>query len=310
MNKKTALAVLLLMTIAWTAVAAGDEDVLRPSGSPTERHISGAGARASRQMILGFEGGINYSMFSQTLTRTGFMLPDSPENVLESGTGISPYFGITADFPIVKSVGLQIRALYDAKKVGREISAAADGTNDFSFEIVNVPLTSKYTLDMTNLTTAFALRVDLTPSVFITAGPMAQFTVGDVKRNDEVRITKADSFYFRVDYDNVPGKYSSIGRETNKAVSMLSPNQYATDSGRVYSAARFGLEFGLGAKLDIGRNLWLVPQVRYQFMLSPLYDPFQAFDGSRMLTNQPSLIEFSNPKLHSLQFGLALWFGI
>lgn len=310
MNKKTSLVILLLTVIAWTAAIADDEDVLRPYGSPAERHISGAGARASRKMILGLEGGINYSMFSQTLKRTGFQLPDSPENVLESGSGIAPYFGIMAEFPIVKSVGLQIRALYDAKKVAREINAAADGTNDFSFNIVNVPLSSKYTLDMTNLTTALALRVDLTPSVFITAGPMAQFNIGNVKRLDEMRITQPDSFYFRVNYDNVPGKYSSISRETNKAVNMLSPNQFAIDSGRVYSATRFGLEFGLGAKLDIGRNLWLVPQMRYQFMLSPLYESFQAYDYSRMLSNQRSLMEFSNPKLHSLQIGLALWFGL
>ncbi len=302
-------AVLLMITVCTEAIASDGEDVLRPRGSAAERHAND-GLRVSRSMILGIEGGANYSMFSQTMNRTGAALPDSPENVLKEGAGISPYFGLTADFLLAKSIGLQFRALYDAKNVSREFNSASDGTVDNSFQIINVPLVAKYTLDMNNITTALALRIDITKSVFITAGPMAQFTLGNVTRHDEVRIVNTDSNYFRINYDGIAGKYSSIERSINKVSKLLSGNQYVADSGVSYSSMRYGLEFGIGAKLDIGKNLWLVPQVRYQYMLTPLYNNFGAEDGVRMLTNQPSHIDFSDPKLHSLQFGAALWFGI
>lgn len=315
MNTRTMVAMAMLaLTAAFSiATAADDEDVLRPHGSKTERNTgSNSSSRISKStVIFGIEGGINYSMFSQTMNRTGAALADSPENVLESGDGISPYFGIMADFPIVSSVGIQLRALYDPKKVSNTFNGTVDATtNTIPPRITDMPTTSEFTLTMDNLSIAAALRVDLTPSVFITAGPMAQFTLGDVKRKDIWSSAKPDTFTININYEGKLGPNTSISRETTSATNFMPNIPPNTPNASPFKKVRIGLEVGLGGKIDIGSNLWLVPQVRYQYMFTPLNDNFKANDLSRTLTNQQSVIEFSNPKLHSLQIGLGLWFGI
>lgn len=308
-----AMAMLALTAAFSIATAADDEDVLRPHGSKTERNTgSNSSSRISKStVIFGIEGGINYSMFSQTMNRTGAALADSPENVLESGDGISPYFGIMADFPIVSSVGIQLRALYDPKKVSNTFNGTVDATtNTIPPRITDMPTTSEFTLTMDNLSIAAALRVDLTPSVFITAGPMAQFTLGDVKRKDIWSSAKPDTFTININYEGKLGPNTSISRETTSATNFMPNIPPNTPNASPFKKVRIGLEVGLGGKIDIGSNLWLVPQVRYQYMFTPLNDNFKANDLSRTLTNQQSVIEFSNPKLHSLQIGLGLWFGI
>jgi hypothetical protein len=85
--------------------------------------------------------------------------------------------------------------------------------------------------------------------------------------------------------------------------------QSSTDS--IAISSRVGLEAGIGYKIPISSNIYLVPQLRYQLMLTkvemdtyfyvyPLTDP----------TNQLIFERTENKVIHSLQLALALWFDI
>ena len=85
---KTVLTLFALMVVLPFSIHAQDEDVLHPHGGG--KMGSGSSSSSSTPIILGIEGGINYNMFSQTITG---LLPNSRNEVFKSGSGFSPFFG-------------------------------------------------------------------------------------------------------------------------------------------------------------------------------------------------------------------------
>src|SRR5690606_21947130 len=115
------LTILTCFVVGTLSLAAqSNEDVLRPNGRPDDQQHQG---KRNRAFVLGIEGGVNINMLSQGLSYSPNQpVPNSPESVLGSGTGISPELGLFADVRIAPRLGLQFRVAYDAKSASNTMS--------------------------------------------------------------------------------------------------------------------------------------------------------------------------------------------
>jgi len=296
----TRFLMMMLMITLSVSILYSQEDVLRPKGKP-----GGYDYTFERSpFIIGFEGGINFNMFSQKLWWNQEYYENGPPTAfdgIESGNGISPHFGVLLDIPINNNIGLQARLSYDMKNVsttssGFDWALFIDGA--FPREIdMEVDQTSSY------LTFTPLLRINATENLFFTVGPTFHFLMGKVEQTWKATVPNADAdlnqFFF----------WDAIGMSGNSDEVIIesdTDNNFDGVEENSSFSTRVGLEAGVGYKIPISQGVYLVPQGRFQYMItkhmedSEWIDPF--FGGT---------IETTTDKmLHSLQFALAIWFEI
>lgn len=311
MKSLAVVAVLLLLS---TTIRA-QEDVLRPNGRP-DGYISSSSS--SLPIIFGAELGRNVNFHSQSFSSNP-TIENSPEAALSSGSGISPMIGIFADFPITRTVGIQTRLGYDAKSASNTQAGIIDAPLDDVVpgiegipSVVPMDVDASYCLSYSTINIAALLRIDLVDNLFVTAGPILQLTVGDVSREDKIAKTNTDDDTFiAVDYEGNPGRFQEISRTTNLAQNLLpsvgNPGSYSAST---YNTTRFGLEFGLGYRIDITKSVYLAPNIRYQLMLSQLNGEFTAEDISQPFSQQTAELSYEAGGLNTLAFVLQLGFAL
>lgn len=265
--------------------AAAQEDVLRPRRAST----------LFKPVTIGLEGGLNFNLFSQTITQTP-VIPESFLNALKSGSGISPYVGIVIDLPLSSSLALQVRGTYDSKTFGNKQSAKFDCPGVVSgVEVIDVDV--EYTVTANYGGLGLDLRVDATPNLFFTVGPVAHFLLSDptVKLTETIT-TPGSTCQWR----------DAAGQPTAGKVFTVS----STDS--TYTATRIGLEAGVGYKIPLTPSISLVPQLRFQYMLTKLVpdDSTTQIETTRQQTVGTSTYTITDAMLHSLQLGVAVWFRL
>ncbi|MBK9248333.1 MAG: outer membrane beta-barrel protein [Ignavibacteria bacterium] len=271
---------------------AQDEDVLRPRGSNSSnarRGSSSSGSTSSTPIIFGIEAGMNYNMFSQTMSG---LLPDSRFAMLASGNGISPLVGAFVDIEVARNLGVQIKLAYDQKKFGNSGNAIIDCETAGTGAIVDATITGEYTNTVTYLDLTPQLRWNITPELVFLIGPTVHFQLGNGTGTFSETITSAGECYFNFGQSN-QSKTSAI---TIDSIGTIAP--------------RFGTQIDLGYKFNLSSMIYLVPKVGYQFMFTKLAEDEASSDNSRF----PSLglvpITATNKTLHSLQFTLGLWFQL
>lgn len=297
--------------------AQGNEDVLRPNGRPEDQQHQG---KRKRAFVLGVEGGININMLSQKIAWAQ-EITKSPEEVLGSGTGISPEFGVFADWRIANQLGLQVRLAYDGKNASNTMSdgivegsvfpdsaGVIQGGTIPTFEEGTIE--SHYNLSVQALSFAALLRVNIAPNLFATAGPIANFTVGDVTRTDRLTVKGPEDFNILVDYEGVPGMYKEITRETNVSQNMLPAVGSGNYEGSTYSTSRIGLEIGLGYRFPLSNTVYLAPNIRYQYFFTQLTSGYNSQDISHIYTVGEVPMTFSPAKLNSLALIVQLGFSL
>jgi hypothetical protein len=161
------LALFSLALLLLPVVASAQEDVLRP------RIPSGL----FTPVTIGIEGGLNYNFFGQDLVFSPTASPESPLNVFESGTGISPYAALVIDLPLNSWLALQVKGTFDAKRFGNKESGKADCPGPVISTIVDVETDYEVTANYAGV--GLGLRIDASPDVFVTVGPIVHFRVGD-----------------------------------------------------------------------------------------------------------------------------------
>jgi len=272
------------------SASAQDEDVLRPRGSNSSNARRGSSSSSSSTpIIFGIEAGLNFNMFSQTMS--GF-LPDSRFAMLASGNGISPLVGAFVDIEVAHNLGLQIKLAYDQKKFGSTGDAIMDCPALGTGAIVDANITGENTSTITYIDLTPQLRWNITPELFLLVGPTAHFQLGNATGTFSETVTSAGDCYFNA------GK----------------PNQSKTSTVTIDSlgtiAPRFGAQIDLGYKFILSPSMFLVPKVGYQYMFTKFADDVSSFDNSR----EPSIglvpVTLTNKTLHSLQFTLGLWFQL
>ncbi len=294
-------AFILIFLVSLTFVYS-QEDVLRPKGKP-----GGYDYTFDRNpFIIGFEGGLNYNMYNQTLAWDDnyyeiLGVPNHPTvfDGLESANGLSPHFGVLLDVPINNTIGLQARLSYDMKNYGTT-SNGFDWAyfNDFGYleELMNleVDATSAY------LTFTPLLRINANENLFFTIGPTFHFLMGDVEttwRPTVVdRTATLDQFIF---WDRVgaAGQYTADFKTSSADV-----NEQAFST-------RVGVEAGVGYKIPVSNGIYLVPQGRFQYMFTKQMEDTYWYTLNDIF--EEVVFQTTTDKmLHSLQFALAIWFEL
>ncbi len=305
--------------IALQQLHAQEEDVLRPHGKPLSAEerskFSWANHPEKVPFMVGIEAGMNYNMFSQDLSRT-LEITDSPNNVLKSGSGISPFFGLLIEEALSANLAIQLKFMYDTKHYSNKIAAVIDAVDSTNTIVQDLPLQAEYVADVNYVSIAPTLRYNLSNDFFVTLGVNYQFMSGELVRND--KLTKTDpenaNTSLSFDYALQPGSYSMISRSISKATDFLPPfdqgSGFFSSPMIDYSSSRTCLEVGAGYLVDLTRTAALALQARYQFAFSVLNPSFTVTDMSRAPSNRSSDVTYENAMLHSLQLSLGLWFKI
>ena len=289
MKKLSNIILFVIMIISCFSTLIAQEDILRPyRAGESESKKWGPNEKPWYQpVMMGVELGLNYNSFSQNITWDP-AVPKSPNNVFESGSGFSPFLGIMADFELSYDVGLQVKLLWDKKYFTNSYSGEADVVDNLTGiylgrqGAVNVD----YNASVDYFDLNFIVRVNVTKDVFLSLGPSFQFALGDIKQN--IDLTTSD-----------PG-----------ITFIATGTQNASASGNVVANARLGIEFGAGYEYEISKNLYVVPQLRYQLNIFKLAKDSNGLDNWKIYSAGLSNMGFSNAMLNSLQLSVALWFNL
>jgi hypothetical protein len=292
---KTTLTIFALLSVLTCSAAfAQDEDVLRPrGGGRMGRNSSSNSSSSSTPIMLGIEAGINYNMFSQTITG---LVPDSRFAVFGSGKGISPLVGAFIDVGLTHNLGLQVKLAYDQKKFGNTKDAIRDcRVTDPIFgttSVVDAQITGEYTNTITYIDLTPQLRWNITPEFFLLVGPTVHFKTGNASQTfTETISSQGDCFY-------------NIGTPQQSKQLTISSDSVSVNS------PRFGAQIDVGYKFILSPSVFLVPKAGFQYMFTRLVDDENGFDDSKALTLGIVPISLTDRLLHSLQFSLGLWFQL
>lgn len=310
------LTILTCFVVGTLSLAAqSNEDVLRPNGRPDDQQHQG---KRNRAFVLGIEGGVNINMLSQGLSYSPNQpVPNSPESVLGSGTGISPELGLFADVRIAPRLGLQFRVAYDAKSASNTMSdgivegtIVQEGTVDGGTPYTEGTVESHYSIAMSAVSLGILARVNIAPNLFATVGPIANIAMGDVTRTDRLTVKEPEDFNILVDYEGVPGMYKEVTRETTVSQNMLPAVGAGNYEGSTYSTSRIGLEIGLGYRFPLSNTVYLAPNIRYQYFFTQLTAGYNSQDISHFYSQGEVPMTFSPAKLNSLALIVQLGFSL
>lgn len=293
------------------------EDVLRPKGRPDGENSSTA-ASPKRPVVLGIEAGVNFNFMSQPYTSTP-QIQNSPEEALKSGSGISPEFGVFADVSISSIVGIQARVAFDRKYATNTKQGIIDafpflpdviGPSINGFDAVPMETEARYALTMNTIAAAILARINVIDKLFVTVGPYATYALGDVTRSDRLTWIGPPGTYIAIDYQGNPGVYTQIEREGNIAQNLLPRDASDTFTTANYSKFRFGFEVGAGYRIDLTKNIYLAPNLRYQLMITELNSGFTATDISQTSSQSAATLQYDKASLNSLALILQLGFTL
>jgi hypothetical protein len=277
---------------------AQSEDVLRPHGnkaignSKVQQNAKSISTSKS-SIIIGVEGGLNFNMFSQTMNG---LTPNSRFAVFESGTGLSPFFGVFIDYEISNNLGFQFKLAYDNKKYSNTNDAIRDcqvvDQSNGSISIADAQVTGNYTNSVSYLDLTPQLRWDATPELFILIGPTIHLQLGKSTLEFEENISSLGECYYN---------YGTVNQSKTSKLSFESDATVPT---------RFGTQIDIGYKYPISKNILLVPKIGLQYMFSKLDADKKASDDTKLYTT--GIVPFTaiNKSLNSLQFSIGIWFKL
>ncbi|TAL69502.1 MAG: hypothetical protein EPN82_06620 [Bacteroidetes bacterium] len=294
MNYSRYVLMFLFLTVFVFSNAYAQEDVLRPHGKKATTEEADWSYKRN-PIIIGVEAGLNINLFNQEII---WNVPDGyPHGTmwdgLKSASGISPHFGVMVDIPINKTFDFQLRAAYDIKNYGVNV----DGT-DIDKYGSEWPMNLKVDVASSYITLTPLLRINATDKLFFTVGPTFHFLAGDIETTWNP--TSTNGITQLNDYPFWNNQFP-VGATTGTIVENESPIQKST---------RIGIEGGIGYIIPLSKSIFLVPQGRFQYMLTPVTSdivvPFYDVQSGNIIGNETS----ANRMLHSLQLALALWFEI
>lgn len=261
------------------------EDVLRPRkpGSSTTTEKSDF---KRKPFYIGVEGGLNTNFYSQNLSWSS-PVPNSIYNVYSSGLGFSPYFAALIDLSLSSSWSLQGRLTYDAKSFSNSYTGTVDATFA-NGSVMDAQEELKYDATCAFFGISIFFRYDLTENLFLIFGPTIQLPIGKLDQTNTQTLLSQDAYFDLITQRKVNTFTTTPATELN---------------------ARIGAEFGVGYKIPLSKKILLVPQARFQFMPTLIFDNQVTNDGMRSFYGNPILSGTDN-MLHSLQIGLGIWFKI
>lgn len=311
-----------LVTACLLATGAGllhaqDEDVLRPKGRPEgSRRSTATRSSMEDKFRLGLEVGGTFGFMNQSMDRTA-ALADSPEDVLASGSGLSPFVNILADLPLTNSMGIRFRLGWDQRRLSHEKAGIVDAFNKNDSTTGDMNVTSSYKMVTNNIDAGILFRIDVAPRLFIAAGPVALFSFGNIEREDALQWDGPVGTNIAIDYELQPGQYSRISRTVTRNTNILPNGDLQSSDPNVVDAAakpwkttQVGFELGVGYETEIAKGIFLSPHLRFQYYFTKMSDKFTAEDISRIATQRFSTITFGGGNMAAVQLGVGLLFDL
>jgi hypothetical protein len=276
MKHVSAVLAVASLCVALVVPAHAQEDVLRPKLPPV--------------LTYGVEVGGNYNMFSLDMQRT-IGLTDSPFDAYLTGKGFSPYGFVSADYRLGKRVGIQFKAGIDQKRVGNSEEGIADVAitrpgGSVIYDTTQLRL--EYEVVSTYVTMGALGRYDVTPEFFVTAGPVLHVRLDSTKQT-EIEDVPADDIAVFED-----------GSKHRETVTYIQSKP----------SVRLGLEASAGYRFPINRTLAIVPQIRYQYMITDFIEDRPSSDKYRRFTFEHDAVTLTNTQLHSVQLGVGVQFAL
>jgi hypothetical protein len=282
---KKLLFYLLIVALSFNYVIS-QEDILRPKGRKIIGNQTVEKEKYKRRpFILGIEGGLNYNMFGQDMA-WGTALPNTPFEVLKMGQGFSPYFGANLGIELSDKIALHLRLNYDQKFFSNEKTGDIDVYIQQTNQIVTGQEKQDYDNKLAYIHLAFDLRYNFNKNLFGTFGVFYQSQIGDLVGNFNQTLLTKDAFY---------GNGTATNHISGTSTGM--PD-------------RTGIEIGVGYKIPISKNAYLVPTGRFQWALTKTNNDESTTDIARSYTVGIVPVNLTNRKLNSIQLGLALWFEL
>lgn len=276
--------VLIIIAIGLMTMSSySQEDVLRPKG----RTDGGYSKSDNHPWAVGLEGGISYNMYSANLN----WLPELPSPtlaVLESMNGLSPFFGVFVDYDFNKTFGIHTKFQYNSINHSNTNNGLRDLRDNFNLTYTTEIMELEYKESYNYLVLEPNLRINANEQLYFLIGPSFQFGTGNFKT--EYTYTKEQN---NVMFDN--GTYVESG------------------SGEVaFTENRLALNLAAGYKFEVGRNIFIAPQLSYHLGLSKFRDDYAINDETQIESQggglSPSILTITNQRLSNLRFSLTLWF--
>lgn len=235
--------------VSWLSPSGGD--VLRPD-------------RGGYDWYLGFDAGLTWSMFQNGPLVYYTSNPYNPRHArigsVDEGNGIGFYLGATADFPVSDALGIMLKLHYHTR------AGAFDEATD-TREIHQGTSTGLTTIlhNQTNWTFNYLgfdvlLRIDLGDTgPYFMIGPSFQGLLSNSAELDQ-EIVQPDDIYYLEDvngFDDIVNNYRTSS--STEEVSGL-------------EGFRIDAKAGFGWRVELTRDLQLVPELAFAYPLTKLVD--------------------------------------
>ena len=272
------------------------EDVLRPNGR-TQTSIGAQSGSANASLStssgnygvfsLGLEGGLGVNFFSQSLPNVLNGNPEQFRNVLGSGNGLGGYIAGIIDYGISDNIGLQLRLGYQSGSFSNngEIDSIL-GLYTATQQIVSTK--QNWDWKVTNVsyfTTELNVRINATPELSFTFGPILQVLVGQTPENSITQTIVTPDFMYFVQGTESVKRVTSTGEFTG------------------FTSARLGVDIAASYKVNLAKAWALIPRLGFQYMITKMAnnETAQGIGGNEILLAE-------NRALHTLQVGVGLMY--
>lgn len=268
------------------------EDVLRPNGrtqtsigaqSGSANAVSSSGR--SGVFALGLEGGLGVNFFSQSLPNVLNGNAEQFRNVLGSGNGLGGYIAGIVDYGISDNIGLQLRLGYQSGSFSNngEIDSIL-GLYTATQQIVSTK--QNWDWKVTNVsyfTTELNVRINATPELSFTVGPILQVLVGQTPENSITQTIVSPDFMYFVQGTELVKTVTSSGEFTG------------------FTSTRLGVDIAASYKVNLAKSWALIPRLGFQYMITKMAnnETAQGIGGNEILLAE-------NRSLHTLQLGVGL----
>lgn len=264
------------------------EDVLRPNG----RADGGFTKSSKNPWAIGLEGGLSYNMYGADLNWTEAngdpTTANSVYNVFESMSGLSPHFGVFVDYDIDKTFGIHVKFLYNQFRYSNNSDGIVDFYDATSTIYLGTEIVNLETEDCFNFFSFDpSLRINATEQLYFLVGPSLNYGMGT--RTNQFDFTKEDS-----------------------DINFVGPNATSDNSSSIsasedFKSTRYGINLGAGYKFKVSNNLYLAPQINYNFDISS-YNNQQLFNDNQTGTEGVKILNISNQSVNQIRLSITLWF--
>ncbi len=286
--------VLILWCCAMMAapLLTAQEDVLRPNGRTqtsvgAQSGIASASASSGHSGVfaLGLEAGLGVNFFSQNLPNVLNGNAEQYRAVNGSANGLGGYIAGILDYGISDNIGLQLRLGYQSGSFSNEGDIdSIIGTYQATQQLVSTK--QNWDWKVTNVsyfTTGLNVRVNATPELSFTFGPILQVLVGQTPEISLSQTIISPDFMYFVQ-----------GTELVKTVTNS-----AEFTG--FTKTRLGLDIAASYKVNLSHSWALLPRMGFQYILTKM-----AENGTTQDQNGNQILVAENRALNTLQFGVGL----